>query len=370
MQTIGVFYGGKSCEHEVSVITAVSVMEQLKDDYQVIPVYMCDKGWYTGELLKDINYYKNFNEKEHIPIFLDGKSIKTRGFFGIIKEYARLDVAFVCAHGGAGEGGGLSGLFELMDIPYTCCDVLQSAVCLDKEYFKIIAKQKGFKVVSGTCLKKGCDLSTKALARIIKKYGEDLIVKPVNLGSSVGVSAVQGVEELKEGISLAFAYSDRAIVEKRITPLIEYNCAAMKINGEIIVSAIEKPKAKGDILSYVDKYMQGEKSKPEYKPKSLSYNLANKIRKTTQRLYSEFNLSGVVRIDYIYDEVNCELYINEVNTVPGSMSCGLFNECGINGAMQFSALIDEAIAKYQSDKEFISHYSSELLSGDYTLSKS
>lgn len=370
METIGVIYGGKSCEHEVSVITALLVMAEIEDKYNVVPIYVCEKGWFTGELLKDAKAYKSFDENLHTKIFLDGKKVKTKGFLGITKTINVIDVCLNCMHGGMGESGGYSGLFEINDIPYTSCNLLSSAVCMDKEYFKIIAKSKGFKVVSGTTVGKNDLTQSKTLDRIIKKYGESLVVKPVDSGSSIGVSAVNNKTELKKGIELALLYSDRAIVEKKISPLIEYNCAGIKIGGEIIVSAIEKPKTKGEILSYQDKYLQKEKIKPEYKPKTLTYSLANKIRKTTAKLYKEFNLSGVVRVDYIYDEASNVLYVNEVNTIPGSLAMGLFKECSIDCATLCDALIDEAKERQMQNQKIIKRYSSELLSGEYTVSKS
>lgn len=369
MERLAVFYGGKSCEHEVSIITALSIIAEIESDYEIIPVYMCEKGFFTGELLKNIDSYKSFDENMHVKIILDGNSLKTRGFLGFMKEYDRFDVALICAHGGMGEGGGLSGLLEINNVPYTCCDVLSSSVCLDKEYFKIIAKHKGFKVVSGTCITKNDVKSPKTLERIIKKYGELLVVKPVDCGSSVGVKAINGLDELKKSVDVAFAYSDRVIIEKRITQMVEYNCAAICVGGEIIVSAIEKPRAHGDILSYKDKYLQKEKIKPEYKPESLSYTLSNKIRKTTYKLYEEFNLSGVVRVDYIYNEKDNELYVNEVNTVPGSLSTGLFKECGIETKVLVDALIEDARRKFEKKNNLITHYSSELLSGEYKVNK-
>ncbi len=370
MEKIGVFYGGKSCEHEVSVITALSVMAELEGKYEVVPIYMCDKGWFSGELLKKAEFYKSFDENLHVRVVLDGGSLKTRGFLGLVKEYARIDVALVCAHGGAGEGGGLSGLLEINGIPYTCSEILPSAICLNKEYFKLVARQKGFSVVPGVTVSKKDVESAKTIPRIIKKYGEDLVVKPVDLGSSVGVSVASGEKELKEAIDLGLCYSKRVLIEKQIKPLVEYNCAGMRVGTEIIISAIEKPEAKGDILSYSDKYLNKDCVKSGKKALDIPYKLANKIRKTTYRLYDELELSGVVRIDYIYDPESDDLYVNEANTVPGSLSCGLFSECGMSTCMLVDSLIMEAKDRFNEKNQLISHFSSELLSGEYTVSKS
>lgn len=371
MEKIGIFFGGKSCEHEVSVITAITAIAELEDKYDLVPVYMCEKGWYTGELLKKIETYKEFDDRKHTKVFLHGKELVSKGFLGTLRKVTDIDVAIICAHGGLGEGGGLAGLFEMSGIPYSSCGLLESAICLDKEYFKTIAKDKGYRVVPGTVLKKEEFCKCNNLARIIKKFGKDLIVKPVDLGSSIGVCSVCGEEELKTALEVAFCYSSRAIIEKKIMPLVEYNCAACTVGKEIIVSAIEKPIRSGEVLSYADKYLCGrKKGEDNLASTEISYGLANKIRKTTLKLYSDFNLSGVVRVDYIYNEEKNELYVNEVNTVPGSLSSNLFDKCGIEYEILADALIENAKAKHEEKSKYFNRFSSELLSGEYKVIKS
>lgn len=371
MKKVGVFFGGKSCEHEVSIITAVTTMAELENKYDIIPVYVCDKGWFTGELLKEVDSYKCFDEGLHTKVFLNGKALYKKVLFGIAKKISEIDVALVCMHGGMGEGGGLAGLFEINEIPYTSSGVLESAICLDKEYFKAIAKAKGYKVVPGITIRRDDFLEKKVdLNKIVKKFGKDLIVKPVDLGSSIGISAVHGEEELRNGLDIALSYAGRAIIEKKISPFTEYNCAACKVENEIIVSAIEKPERKGEILSYSDKYLSGGKKCVEDKNVDISYALANKIRKTTLKLYEDFNLSGVVRVDFIYCDEDGELYVNEVNTVPGSLSSNLFSKCGIEFEILADAIIDGAIFKFNKEGELLSRFSSELLSGAFKVSKS
>lgn len=371
MQKLGVFFGGKSCEHEVSVITAITAMNELEDNYEIVPVYMCDKGWFTGELLKNVESYKDFNERLHTKVFLDGNRLYSKTFLGLVKQVASIDVALLCTHGGLGEGGGLAGLLDIYGVPYTSCNLLSSSVCLDKEYFKIIAKEKGFKVVPWVCLdNKQFEIERKkGFARIFRKLGESLVVKPVDSGSSIGVKAVNSIEELEDAIKVALCYSNRAIIEKRITPIVEYNCASCRIGSEIIVSAIENPITKGDILSYDDKYLKGEKNSSINRAVELPYLLANKIRKTTAKLYEEFMLWGVVRVDFIYSEASGELYVNEINTIPGSLSSPLFEECGIEFEVLVDALVDGAKEKQKVEDSYLKHFSSELLSGNYTISK-
>lgn len=375
MKRIGVFYGGKSCEHEVSVITAVQMMAEMEDEYIVYPIYITEEGWFTGELLKNVESYKEFDSSSHVKVLLGGNKLYTKGAFNRIKVYGEIDVAVLCTHGGLGESGGLSGLLEMYGVPYVASSVLESAVCMDKEYFKIIAKDKGFRVVPGITVKKEGfeENADKICEKIFAKLGEDIIVKPVDLGSSIGVNVPKNIDELKDALSLVFSYTKKALVEKRITEMTELNCAACKMGESIIVSAIEKPFKKGDgILSYKDKYLTKSKVKREDReiPAKISPRLASKIRKLTNKLYEEFNLSGVVRVDYIYKEDSEDLYVNEVNTIPGSMGAYLFDECEIDYSCLIRGLIDSAEERFKKDNEFLSHFSSELLSGKYFVSKS
>ena len=373
MEKLAVFYGGKSCEHEVSVITALQAMAELDGEYEVVPVYINKYGWFTGEGLKNPDSYKEFDVLRHKLVHLiDGKLV-AKGFLGRLYDVSDIDCALVCNHGGLGEGGGISALLEMQGIPYTCARVLPSAVCLDKEYFKIIARDKGFKTVTGLCIKrcefeKNQDATTK---RIIDKLGEEIVVKPVDMGSSIGVNVPVGESEIKDALTLVFAYTDRAMVEKRVSNLREFNCACFKLGESLVVSAIEEPKsARGGILSYKDKYLtKSDVSSERDLPANIPTKLATKIRKTTQRLYDCFQLSGVVRVDYIYDNLTKELYVNEVNTVPGSMSGYLYRECGLSYVELVRAIVEEAKSKKIVQDEYLSTFDSELLSGKYFVSK-
>lgn len=373
MEKLAVLYGGKSCEHEVSVITALQAMAELDDEYQIVPVYINKYGWFTGEGLKNPDSYKDFDKTKHKKVYLlDGKLV-AKGFLGRLNIVSDIDCVLVCNHGGLGEGGGISALLQMQGIPYTCAEILPSAVCLDKEYFKIIARDKGFKTVTGLCIRR-CEFEKNQddiVTKIINKLGEDIVVKPVDLGSSIGVTVPVGQSDMKDALSLVYAYTDRAIVEKRVANLREFNCACFRLGESLVVSAIEEPKSsRGGILSYKDKYLtKSDDSSERELPAKIPTRLATKIRKTTQRLYECFDLSGVVRVDYIYDCVSGELYVNEVNTVPGSMSGYLYRECGLNYVELVRALVEEAKSKKIVQDEYISTFDSELLSGKYFVSK-
>ena len=373
MDKLAVIYGGKSCEHEVSVITALQAMASLEDDYQIIPIYINKYGWFTGELLKNPDSYKEFDQTKHKKVFLIDGKLCVKGFLGILKEVYEIDCALVCNHGGLGEGGGISAILEMQGIPYTSASLLPSAVCLDKEYFKIIAKQKGFKTVSGICISKSEfeKNQVKTVDRVISKFGEEVVVKPVDLGSSIGVNIPHGRSEIVDALTLVYAYTDRAIVEKKVSNLREFNCACFKVGESWVVSAIEEPKiGRSGILSYKDKYLTKSPDNSDREiPAKIPVGLANKIRKMTREIYESFRLSGVVRIDYLYDEKSNLLYVNEANTVPGSLSAYLYRECGLDYSEMIDAIVEEAKSRKKESGEYISTYDSDLLSGKYFVSK-
>ena len=373
MEKLAVLYGGKSCEHEVSVITALQAMAELDGEYEILPVYINKYGWFTGEGLKNPDSYKNFDAAKHKRVYLMDGKLMTKGFLGRLSVVSDIDCALVCNHGGLGEGGGISALLEMQGVAYTCAPILPSAVCLDKEYFKILARDKGFKTVCGLCIRR-CDFEKNQDAtatKIIDKLGEDIVVKPVDLGSSIGVNVPVGISDIKDALSLVYAYTDRAIVEKRVQNVREFNCACFRLGESLVVSAIEEPKAgRGGILSYKDKYLTKSNDSSERDlPEIIPARLATKIRRTTQRLYDSFDLSGVVRVDYIYDGTSGELFVNEVNTVPGSLSGYLYRECGLSYTELVRALVEEGKSKKIAQDEYIATFDSELLSGKYFVSK-
>ena len=374
MKKLGVFYGGKSCEHEVSVITALQAMAELEGYFDICPIYVTESGWYSGEELKNADSYKDFEPNNHCSVFLVGNKLYTKRKLGIMKLISEIDCAFICMHGGIGEGGGISGLMEMNGISYTCARLLQSSVCLDKEYFKIIAKHKGFKVVPWIVVNKDEfeEDEEKISKKLYKKYGNDVIVKPIDMGSSIGVNTPRGAEEIRDALSLVFCYTSRAIVEKKITDIIELNCAVCRLGEVVAVSAIERPYvSKGEVLSYKDKYLTkyGDDNPDREIPAKISPSLATRVRRTTQSLYESLGLDGVVRVDYIYKTETDELFVNEVNTIPGSMGGYLFEKCGINYVELVSGLVQSAENRLDKDKEFLTHFSSELLSGKYFVSK-
>lgn len=269
---VAVIFGGVSVEHEVSVISALQAMSALDESkYQAIPIYISKtKEWYTGEVLTDIENYKDLDQlfKQAEKVVLEQESDDTvvlkrkeRSFFskGIVTA---IDVVFPVIHGTNGEDGSLQGYMELLGLPYVGCDVASSAAGMDKVMMKQILRDAAVPIVDYEWFYASqWHQDQAAVKQLVDKIGYPVIVKPANLGSSVGISKAKNEDELEEAIELAVAYSFKVIIEKMITDLTEVNCSVIGGDYEEVESSVcEQVLSSDEILSYADKYQSGGKS--------------------------------------------------------------------------------------------------------------
>ena len=335
-KNIAVIFGGKSNESEVSVITGTMAANVLKKGGNtVIPLYMSSRGeLFTGEELLDITNYRDGANKK-FPRALIGKGgVYVLNKRGKTKKFLKVDVALNCCHGGWGEGGGVCGLFALNDIPLASAGMFESAAFMDKYYTKLILRSLGVKFVKYAYMRQQTEFSEA------EKLGYPLIVKPAKLGSSIGIECVENREELEEALSAAFLYDDGVICEKYIKDRREINCAAYYSKGKVITSECEEAVSRGDILSFDDKYTGGGKS---VLPAHISERIAEKIKKTTAKVYSRLNMRGIVRFDFLLSGE--EVYLSEVNTVPGSLSYYLLS----SGFKEFYPVLQAVIVQAEED---------------------
>lgn len=343
MKNLAVFFGGKSTEHDVSIITALQMIKILNsiDEYVVYPIYfnsanemMCAKN---PNSLSIENFGKKFNNRCFYKVLLtSGDSALYKRHFGKYKKMCTIDVAINCCHGGVGENGSLSGMADICNFPVVCGDNASMALCMDKRLTKIMCQNNNLGVVPYKCVELAHFLeSAEAILSEFNSF--PYIVKPANLGSSIGVSCVNNIVELKDALNLVYQFDDLALVEEKVQNLHEYNCSVIgsaRLN-EILVSDIEEPKIKDTFLTFEDKYVSGEKNKGAKKcdfqkggmqnlsrkfPADIADDLKYKIQRYSKQVFKLFNLSGVCRIDYLYDAKTGELYINEINAVPGSLA--------------------------------------------------
>lgn len=321
---IGVIFGGNSTEHDISVISGVEALNAMPvRGFRTIPLYLREGIWYTGRKLYDIRNYCAFRKEDHEIVRISGNFVWKKGKFGGWKEFFKLDCAVLATHGGEGENGSLQGFLEVNGIPYTSAGVRECAVCMDKLLAKSALSDMGIPVVEG----EGVPLPAgeNSLDRLEESLGYPMIIKPCSQGSSIGITVAENRAQLEEGMRIAEKFDTTALVERALTDFVELNVAAISMNGEILLSEIEKPLTAGDFLSFKDKYMGGSKggeiSGREF-PAKISKETRNQILKIAKTVYRNLNLFGAVRMDFMWNKEG--VYLNEINTIPGSLAHYLF----------------------------------------------
>lgn len=354
-KNVAVFYGGRSCEHDISIITAIQAMGYINDEkYDVSPIYMRDGNFYTGDCLDNIESYQNFNARKFTKLILINGIFYSRIKNLLIKKF-KPDVALICCHGGEGENGSLQGMLEMNNIPYTSSGVLSSALGMDKILSKMLFQGLMLNTVEEITVLRDefKSNSNKTIQRIEALLKYPIIVKPSSLGSSIGIKRANNREELIEAITVASAFDNRIIAERALVDFIELNCAVVSDGKNIIVSEVERPISWQEYLTFEDKYLTGGKGMSDSireLPAKISETLYENIQSVSERLYTELDLSGVVRIDYLLAD-NGKLFVNEINTIPGSLAFYLFEPKGLTFTDLIDILIDGAMYKANIHKE-------------------
>ncbi|MBO4514910.1 MAG: D-alanine--D-alanine ligase [Lachnospiraceae bacterium] len=354
---VALMFGGKSVEHEVSVISGIQAYLSMDTEkYDVIPVYLTKKNeMYVGEKIGQIESYKNIDEllKNSQRVIMMNENDKVSlvphppKMFGKAKPMD-IDIVFPVVHGTNVEDGALQGYFKTLGIPFVGCDVTASAVGMDKFIMKTILKEYDVPVLDASIYVLADYADMEGLMdRIEKKFGYPVIIKPVNLGSSVGISVAKTRVELANSIDDAFRYSTKILVEHAISSLREINCAVLGDENEAIASECEEPLHTKDILSYEDKYVSNAKgsgskgmaSVARKIPADLSPEQREEVRELAVRSFKALGCNGVARIDFMIDEESGKLYFNEINTIPGSLAFYLWEPIGI----PYKELLDRMI---------------------------
>jgi len=357
--SVGVFFGGASVEHEVSVISALQAIHAMdKSKYEIVPIYIAkDSFWYTGEALLNIDEYKNLGEllkkvqKINLVRGEDGKVVLQKlplPRFGS-KVVGQLDIAFPIVHGTFGEDGVLQGFFELLGLPYVGCDVLSSASGMDKVVMKQVFKDVGLPLLDYVWFYSSNweEKEAEIIADIEEKLNYPVIVKPANLGSSVGISKASNKEELEDAIELALSFAQKVVVEKMVQNMTEVNCSVIGDYETAEASICEQVMGTDEFLSYKDKYQGGNASKGAKGMESTNRIIPAEIRDEqteevqayARKAFQSLGCSGVSRIDFLIDKDLDKVFVNEINTIPGSLSFYLWEPTG----KSFSALTDELI---------------------------
>ena len=351
-KNLAVTFGGRTVEHDISIITANQLMNSAdRDKYNIIPIYIDRDGkWYTGEKLFDVGYYKKFdpNVKGVQRVFLSCAADATLYEYGKKQRpVCTIDVAIPAMHGLHGEDGTLQGLFELSDIPYSCAGVVGSSVGMDKIIMKSAFIGFGFPVLDSVFFERDefYSDSDAVCVKVEQKLGYPVFVKPANLGSSIGISRADDRDALVYALDIAARYDRRLLVEKAVDNIMEVNCSVMGTANDAKTSAIEQPMTASSFLGFEDKYLSSGKSKGMKSlgrkiPADIPEDMADKVRQLSLDIFKALDLKGVVRIDYIIDKSDDQLYVNEVNTIPGSFAFYLWEPVGIS----FRELVDTLVS--------------------------
>lgn len=349
MKNLAIFYGAKSSEHDISIITALQVMNNLnKEKYNIVPVYIHnDNSWYVLDDYKNLNNYANniLKGKKLVNGFYDKYLlVKKHLRFGL---YKKIDVAINCCHGLNGEDGTLSGLLELNNIPYVGSGVVASSVGMDKVIMKDVFVANDIPCVKYVSFYKNEYDNNRQdiLLNSEVKLGYPIIVKPANLGSSIGINISQNREELQKNIQIALNFDEKVVLEQVVPNLREINCSVIGTLNNCETSLLEEPKNWKTFLDFNEKYIIGNKDKNK---KTIDVKLADdlsvEIKMLSKKIFAIFGCSGVVRIDYLLNDKTGEVFANEINTIPGSYANYLWTH-----KYTFSELLDKLISNAENE---------------------
>lgn len=376
---VGVFFGGKSVEHEVSVISGLQAYNAFdRDKYDPIAIYITkDNELYTGEQIADISAYQNIPEllKKSTKVFL----MCSQGKVELIQYpqkklgssvVAEMDVAFPVVHGANVEDGSLQGFLKHYNLPFAGCDVMASAVTMDKYVMKTVLKDNGVPVLDCVTanVKEYQASQQQVWEKAESRISYPMIIKPVNLGSSVGIKVAKDRQELEEALEYAFTFGPKVLIERAIMNLREINCAVLGDYEKAEASECEEPISSDEILSYEDKYVAGSKGGSEGMrtarrelPAALTAQQREEIRTMAVKTFQVLGCNGVSRIDFMIDKDTDKVYVNEINPIPGSLSFYLWEPLGKPYAQLLDDMIRLALKRDREEKSMLTSFDSNIL---------
>jgi D-alanine-D-alanine ligase len=393
-QTVAVLFGGRSVEHEVSVISGHQAMDSLEQaGFPILPIYITKQGdWYAGEGLRNLELYREQTfhaaglKNVHRVSLSPDRSVRQlvvhpAASGGLLAKSPKLwaDVFFPVLHGTHGEDGSMQGLFELADVPYVGSGVLASSIAMDKVRTKRILEGAGIPTLDCLTVSRS-DWAARPdteLGRVEAKYRYPVMVKPVALGSSVGVSRCADRLALTDALELALELDEEALVEEALTDFIEINCSVMGPPER--ASACEQPVGYDALLSFDDKYKHGGKKLSGSKlrggagqstgmaglrrqiPAPIGDALTAEVKELAIQAFRAVDASGVVRVDFLYDQPRKRLLLNEINTIPGSLAYYLWEEEGVRFDQLVSALVQIALDRHVRKRATVYSFSANLL---------
>ncbi|MDO5714157.1 MAG: D-alanine--D-alanine ligase family protein [Tissierellia bacterium] len=377
MKKVAVLFGGKSVEHEVSIITGMQVMENMdKSKYEPIPIYITKEGkWLSHPEFTDFKVFKNKETEKGMEVFfrpgmgntLYTEQISSGGLFGKkgkeLTPYETIDIVFPALHGTFGEDGSVQGYLDLIDLPYVGCGVLAASVGMDKILMKEAFRGLDIPLLPYTwCFRSTWETNKEEIKKDIEKLGYPVFVKPSNLGSSIGITKVNKTEELEEAMELAMSYDRKVIIEKGAKNPRELNMAVLGYEDHMETSEVEEPELAKDLLDYESKYMSGNKNKGKQKrkiPADVPEQIVKEMEKYAILAMKAIDGMGTARIDFLLEEE--KLYVNEINTLPGSIAFYLWEGKGLEMKDLITKLLEGAEERSKQRKNTMYHYDVNLL---------
>jgi D-alanine-D-alanine ligase len=375
--TLGIIFGGRSVEHDVSVVTGNQVMQACDPaQYDIVPLYIDRDGrWFTGDPLRDLKSYQNdvatLSGVQSVTLSPD---VRQHGLIvnplptGVFakSQSRRLDVVFPAVHGSHGEDGTLQGLLELADIPYVGCGVMASAVANDKWLTKTVLQQNNVPVVQGMVFTRyewDAD-SEQVIKAILDQFNFPLFVKPVTLGSSIGIGRAADEIMLRALIDVAANLDRRVMIESAVTGNVEINCSVLGDDRGIQASVLEQPVSWEQFLTYEEKYLRGGdgmKSADRLIPAPLGPELTQRIQGLAVQAFKAIDGRGIARMDFLVRPDLGDVYLNEINTMPGSLAFYLWQETGISAGQVVDALVDIAREAHTEKRRNTYNYRTNLI---------
>lgn len=380
---IGVIFGGRTVEHEISIITANQAITNInKEKYEIIPIYISKSGkMYTGEKLLDLKEYRDLEqlvkECEEIVLVNNGEKanvlrVKNKMFSNNIIN--SIDLAFPIMHGTNGEDGSIQGFLEILGVPYIGPDVLASSIGMDKIMMRRLLKEQQIPSLDYVAFYSLDYISNeeKYIKEVEERISYPVIVKAGNLGSSVGIKKAKNRNQLAEAIEFAMEFSDRIMVEKAIENLKEINCSVIGDMIEAQASICEEPIGSDEILSYTDKYVGNSKTKGGTKsqgmatlqrkvPAEISEETTKQIQEIAVKTFKILGCNGVSRIDFMIDLNDNNIYVNEINTIPGALSYYLWEATGKTFEKELDDLVELAFKRNRERQNRTYSYDQNIL---------
>lgn len=377
MKSIAVVFGGRSAEHDVSTITAhIPIIDSLlaSGQFDVWPVYITKEGsWYSDKTMNDLAYFKQSDYEERLKSQKQVQLSFENGFSlvwpGLLKKSIKIDVVFPSMHGTYGEDGSLMGLLRMANVPFVGCDIFGSAVAMDKVLTKQVVAAEGMPVVPFVWFTRAeWGKERQEIKNKVQELKWPLFVKPVHLGSSIGMAKVKNETELENAIEVALHYDGKVLVEESIEPLIEITLPIMG-NEEVQTAHCERPLNKTEFFDFKDKYLSGGKKgsgdgvNTEYSeiPANIGDELTKEIKELGTRVYRALDLAGIARVDFLVNANTKKVYVNEVNTLPGSLYHHNWKKTGVSNIDLVLRLVKLAEERFESQKNTAFSFGSDIL---------